>query len=77
MRHHGGLVEGRLTIEQHNVSIQQMAVHHVALTQVQRLGIHEAQRHRALVLLEKHRLGTRVLVGSVADVAHQTVAIVH
>ena len=70
-------MERRLPIEEHNVSIQQVAVHHIALTQVQCLGIHEAQRHGALVLLEEHCLGAGVLVGSVANVAHQTVAVVH
>ena len=76
VRHHRGLVQRRLAVEEHNVSIQQMAVHHIALAEIQSLGIHEAQRHRALVLLEEHRLGARVLIGSVADVAHQTVAVV-
>ena len=49
MRHHRSLVEGRLTIEQHNVAVDQVAVDHVALADVDGLGVHIAKTDRPLI----------------------------
>ena len=76
MGHHRCLVERRLTVEQHNVAVNQMAVDHIALTNINRIRTDEAKVHHAGILLEEHRLGTRMRIGTVANVRGQTVAIV-
>jgi len=77
VRHHRRLVERRLTIKQHNVAIHQVAVDNVAVAQINRVGCHVAQTDHALILLEKHGLGARVLLGTICNCLQQAVAVVH
>ena len=66
----------RLTIEEHNVAVDQMTVNHVALPNIDRIGIHISQAQCAVIYLEIHRLGSRMLIRTILDVAHQTIAVV-
>ena len=52
-----------------------MTVHNVTLAQVDGVRAHEAQVHHAVILLQEHRLRTGMGVGSVADVADETIAV--
>ena len=73
--HHGCLVKRRLTIEEHCIPVDQVAVDDVSLAQINRVGTDKAQIDYARILLEEHRLGTGMLVGSVANVCRQTITV--
>ena len=73
--HHGCLVKRRLTVKQHCIPVNEMAVDDVSLAQVNRVGTDKAQIDYARILLQKHRLGTRMLVGSVANICRQTITV--
>jgi len=76
VRHHRGLVKRGLTIEEHDVPVDKVAVNHITLTQIHRIGIDVAETERPIIRLEIHRLGAWVLVGTIADVSDQALAIV-
>ena len=76
MCHHRCLVERRLTVEEDNVSVDQVAVNDVALAEVNGIGIHIPKAEGPLVTLEVDRLGAGMLVGSIADIRQQALAVV-
>ena len=50
MPHHGHLVQGRLTVKQENVIIQQVTIHRIPVVQHNLLRVHVFQRNHAPVL---------------------------
>ena len=61
VRHHRHLVERRLSVEQHNVPVNQMAIHHVPIVQDNLIRIHVLQRNHTPILAH-NRLSTWPLV---------------
>ena len=53
-----------------------MTVNHVALPNIDRIGIHISQAQCAVIYLEIDRLGSWMLVRTILDVSHQTIAVV-
>ena len=54
-----------------------MAVNHITLAEVDRVGADVAKAYHTVVEFEKDRLRTRMLVRTVANIRHQTVAVVY
>lgn len=52
--HHRRLVKRRLTVEQHNVSVNEVAVDHIALANINRIWTDKAKVHHTGILLEEH-----------------------
>ena len=72
---HRSLVERRLTVEEHVVTIDHVAVNYIALMEIDHIGVHVLERHHALLLLQEHGLGTGVL-HTVLDIHHQAITVV-
>ena len=72
---HGCLVERRLAVEENNVAVDEMAVHDIALTELDTLRIHLTQVDRAILTRELYRLCTRMLIRTIANLFHKALAI--
>ena len=72
---HRTLVQRRLPIEQDIVAIDHVAVHDIALVEIDKFSIHILEGDRATCLLQEHCFGTRIL-HAVLDGRHQAIAVV-
>ena len=72
---HRTLVQRGLAVEEHIVAVNHVAVHDIALAQVNHVGVDVAQRDHALVVLDEDRLGAGV-ADAVAHIHHEAVAVV-
>ena len=66
---HRSLVKRRLSVEQHNISVNDVSVNDIAFLQVNRVRIHIEQTEGLLVFLNEDRFGSWMLLGSVANIA--------
>lgn len=72
---HRSLVKRRLAVEEHDVAVDEVAVDDVALAELDALGVNLAKIHGAIFGSELDGLGTRMLVGTIAHVLHEALAI--
>lgn len=72
---HRSLVKRRLAVEEHNVAVDEVAMHDVALAKLNVLRIDLAEIDGAIFLRELDGLGTWMLIGSIANLLHEAFAI--
>ena len=66
----------RLSVEQHNVSVNQMSVDNVAFFEIECLWIHVSQTECIAILLDVDRLCTWMCVWTIANISNQSFPIV-
>lgn len=72
---HGSLVERRLAVEEHDVAVDEVTMNDVTLAKLNVLRIDLAKIHGAIFLGELDGLGTRMLLGTIANLLHEAFAI--